>query len=85
MDIKNVGNNINPIKTAYNKSANQTPKNAESKPSDKLEISNAARDLQTKNVSSKDLEAIRQKIDSNFYNSEEVMVKVAEAILKDMA
>lgn len=59
-------------------------KNASAKPADKLEISEQAKILNEGKVSPKDLEAIRAKIDQGFYNSEEVLSKVADAILKEI-
>ena len=59
-------------------------KNASAKPADKLEISEQAKILNEGKVSPKDLEAIRAKIDQGFYNSDEVLSKVADAILKEI-
>lgn len=51
---------------------------------DRIEISPEAKMLQSNNVSAKDLEQIKEKINSNFYNSEAVLSKVAESIIKDI-
>ena len=59
-------------------------KNASAKPIDKLEISEKAKLLNDGKVANKDLEAIRAKIESGFYNSDEVLSKVADAILKEI-
>ncbi len=51
---------------------------------DSLEISKEAKELQQKSEQIKDLSAIRQKIKSGFYNSDEVLSKVADRILKEL-
>ncbi|MFN3695602.1 MAG: flagellar biosynthesis anti-sigma factor FlgM [Ignavibacterium sp.] len=51
---------------------------------DSLEISKEAKELQQKSEQVKDLAAIRQKIKSGFYNSDEVLSKVADRILKEL-
>ena len=48
---------------------------------DKIEISDQARALQGSSES-RDLSEIQKKIESGFYNTEEVISKVAEAVLK---
>ncbi|MBI2420096.1 MAG: hypothetical protein HYV28_19720 [Ignavibacteriales bacterium] len=53
-------------------------------PVDKLEISPEAKKLMDKNVSGKDFEVIKQRIQSNFYNSPEVLASVATSILKEI-
>jgi anti-sigma28 factor (negative regulator of flagellin synthesis) len=58
--------------------------NTTAKPADKLQISEQAKLLNEGKVSPKDLEAIRAKIDQGFYNSDEVLSKVADAILKEI-
>lgn len=65
---------------------NTTAKENESqvKAADRIEISPEAKMLQSKNVSAKDLEQIKQKIGSNYYNSDMVLSKVADALLKDI-
>jgi anti-sigma28 factor (negative regulator of flagellin synthesis) len=51
---------------------------------DKLEISNEAKLLQTNSAESKKLELIREKIANKFYDSDEVLGKVADKILEDI-
>lgn len=51
---------------------------------DSLEISREAKELQQKSEQVKDLSLVRERIKSGFYNSEEVLNKVAEKILKDL-
>ena len=86
MDIKSIGNTggINPLHENYNKH-NVQPENEQAKTrGDKLEISSQARDLQAKNVSTKDFAMIKERIKTNYYDSPEVINKVAEEILKDL-
>lgn len=84
MEIQGISNS-NYIPVHEPKNVQEIPKeNIESsKKSDKLEISNEARILQS-NESQKDLAAIQEKIQNNFYNSDEVINKTASAILKLM-
>lgn len=83
MEVNKIGNIGNPYKGGYDqKSVNDSQ--TDSKPSDKLEISSEARNLQSKNVSAKDFAAIKEKIDTNFYNTDKVISKVADEILKSM-
>ena len=51
---------------------------------DRIEISPEAKMLQSNNVSGKDLEKIKERINTQFYNSDEVLAKVAQAIIKDL-
>lgn len=51
---------------------------------DSLEISKEAKELLSKNEQIKDLSVIKDRIKSGFYNSDEVLNKVAERILKDL-
>jgi anti-sigma28 factor (negative regulator of flagellin synthesis) len=55
-----------------------------SKPVDKLEISEKGKLLNEGKVSVKDLDSIKAKIESGFYNSDEILGKVADAILKEI-
>jgi len=50
---------------------------------DKIEISEEARSLQS-NSGVRDLSEIKKRIESKFYNSKEVIEKVAEKILKQI-
>lgn len=51
---------------------------------DSLEISKEAKELHQKSEQVNDLSAIREKIKSGFYNSDEVLNKVAERLLKEL-
>jgi len=51
---------------------------------DKIEISAKGRTMATTELSPERLEEIRNKINSNFYNSNEVLSKVADKVLSDI-
>ncbi len=51
---------------------------------DKIVISQEAKKLHINGAAGKDYEAIKEKINNNFYNSDEVLNKVAESILKEV-
>ena len=58
-------------------------KNPDLTKKDKIEISKQAIAMQSTNET-KNLAEIQKKIDSGFYNSEEVLSKVADSILKEI-
>ncbi len=68
------------------KKGNQESKDPETvvRSSDRIEISPEAKMLNSINVQGKDIAQIKDRIKSNFYNSEEVLEKVAGAISKDL-
>lgn len=81
MEIKGVSNNnILPLHETIKQNVVQSDIK---KKSDKLEISNEARVLQTTNKN-KDLTLIQARIKSNYYNSDEVISHTANAILRQM-
>ena len=51
---------------------------------DRIEISPEAKMLNSQNVQSKDFEQINNRIKSNYYNSDEALEKIADAIAKDL-
>lgn len=51
-------------------------------PKDKIEISDLAKSF--KSADQQKISAIKEKIDSGYYNSDEVIAKVAEEILKEI-
>ncbi len=57
---------------------------SESKIQDKLELSDEAKKIQNSASNTKNLDEIKAKIDSNFYNSNAVISKVADKILNVM-
>lgn len=84
MQIKGISNN-SPFTPTPNQVRNSEHKGSEEvKDRDKIEISSAARELAKNEPAAKKLEEIKQKIASKFYDSEEVINKVADAILKEL-
>lgn len=51
---------------------------------DSLEISKEAKELHQKSEQLKDLSLIKERITTGFYNSDEVLDKVADRILKEL-
>jgi len=51
---------------------------------DSLEISKEAKELQQKSEQVRDLSVVKERIKSGFYNSDEVLGKVADRILKEL-
>ncbi len=82
MNIKPISNNY-----SYNNGGLEGKKgkesSGESKIEDKLEISEQAKVLNKENLQSK-LALIKERIGSNFYNSEEVTKKVSQEIYKEI-
>ena len=58
---------------------------ASSKQSDSIEISAKAQKLSKTVDNGKNLDAIREKVVNGFYNSDKVLSKVADAILKELS
>ncbi|QQS35436.1 MAG: hypothetical protein IPM56_14460 [Ignavibacteriales bacterium] len=81
MEIKGISNNQYFSKEVNKPKVEQENQNPQK---DKLEISREAKLLQSNSAETKDLDAIREKIDSKFYNSDEVLNKVAEKILEEL-
>jgi anti-sigma28 factor (negative regulator of flagellin synthesis) len=80
MEIRNVLSSVykndDPVKKSSGKSPDVTKK-------DKIEISKQAMAMQN-TEETKNLADIQKKIDSGFYNSDEVLSKVADSILKEI-
>jgi anti-sigma28 factor (negative regulator of flagellin synthesis) len=77
---------INPISTkVILPSDNQvkTTKTEAVPPKDKIQISGLAKSMNTANQEK--LQAVKEKMDSGFYNSDEVISKVADEILKEIS
>lgn len=81
MNIKGVGNNVNRYTELYKKQEEATSRQAQKK-TDKLDLSDAAKKLKNEGVDSKDFTEVKMKIDSGYYNTDEVINKVADEILK---
>jgi hypothetical protein len=83
MNIKPISNNY-----SYNNRELEGKKGKESAPEskieDKIEISEQAKVMNKENLQSKKLAVIKDRINSNFYNSDEVTKKVAQEIYKDI-
>lgn len=86
MDIKSVSGTINaytrPISNNNPQDTNTAIQAKNNVVTDKLEISKEARELQSKDITAKDYTKIQNRIDSGYYNSKDVIAKVAESILQ---
>ena len=82
MEINRINSNFIPTTSTSKKKAVST---TESKVGDKIEISNEAKILQQQNVSTKDLSGIKENIDNKFYDTPEVLDKVADNIMKELS
>lgn len=85
MEIKGVNNSYNPYQDAQVKAKTEAVNNEQNKKADKLELSSAAKELQSKNVDSAKVAEAKDKVNQGFYNSGEVINKVADSILKEVA
>ena len=81
MQIRGLSNN--PLFVNNPKGKNISSTNSE-EPKDKIEISSAARDLAKSDMSQQRLEEIKNRIKSKFYDSEQVLNKVADKLLDDI-
>ena len=84
MNIKPISNNYsyNNNKELEGKKGKESAN--ESKIEDKIEISEQAKVMNKENLQTKKLALIKDRIDSNFYNSDKVAKKVAQEIYKDL-
>ena len=82
MEIKGVNSNFNPYQDAQVKAKTDAVNDVQNKKSDKLELSSAAKELQAKNVDPVKVAEVKEKVQQGYYNSEEVINKVADSILK---
>lgn len=83
MEIKPVSGNINLVQNNIVKK--QEEQKQDSSPKDRLEISSEAKSLSSATVKGKNLDEIRNKIALNYYNTDEVINKVAEKIIKEIS
>ena len=79
MEIKSISNSS--IRTDSSSSSKSSGK-AKSSASDKIEISAEAKIKSVNPTESKDLELINQRINNKFYDTDEVIDKVANTIIK---
>jgi len=80
MEIRNV---LSSVYKSDDKFKSQSGKTTDTVKRDKIEISEQAKALQNTGET-KNLAEIQKKIDSGFYNSDAVISKVADAILKEI-
>lgn len=81
MQVKGINNNVfsqTPSKVSKPNSSDSASKK------DRIEISSQARNIAKSDLGSQRLEEIKQKLNSKFYDTEEVLSKVADAILKEL-
>lgn len=83
MKIEHLKSNIYSPKPSTAKE-NQRTEEQSHKQSDSIEISSQGQQLSKIFDSGKNLDIIREKIKQGFYNSDEVLKKVADAILKEI-
>ncbi len=81
MDIKGVGNNYNRFTELYKKQEQASSRQAQAK-TDKLELSDAAKKLKSEGIDPQLITEVKTKIGNGYYNSEEVINKVADEIIK---
>lgn len=81
MNIKSISNNLLFVNQPKDKKA-ENPQTQDVK--DKIEISNAGRNIAASELSPERLEEIRSRISSKFYSTDEVYNKVAEKILGEL-
>ena len=84
MNIKGVGNNLNRFTELYKKQEEATSRQAQQK-TDKLDLSDAAKKLKAEGVDPKRLTEVKLRIESRYYNSEEIISKVADEIIKEFS
>ena len=82
MEIRSVSNNPLFVNQTKNSKPEET-QNQETK--DKIVISSEARDMAKVDLNPARLEEIRDRINSKFYDSDEVLNKVAEKVLVEVA
>lgn len=81
MNIKGVGNNLNRYTELYKKQEEATSRQTQKK-TDKLDLSDAAKKLKAEGVESKQISDVKLKVESGYYNTDEVINQVADEILK---
>ncbi len=84
MDIKGISGSQFVPKQVNGKNQKDFPENTPGTTSDKIEISEAAKLMQKNSAETARLDAIKEKIKNNFYNSNEVIEATANAILKEL-
>jgi anti-sigma28 factor (negative regulator of flagellin synthesis) len=82
--IESLKSNLYPFKQSSSVKDNSKTGEQSHKTSDSLQISSKGQELSKISDSGKNLDSIREKIDQGFYNSEEVLNKVADSILQEI-
>jgi anti-sigma28 factor (negative regulator of flagellin synthesis) len=86
MEIKPIsGSNINLVKNNIVKKQEEQQKQDTSAARDRLEISEEAKSISSASIKGKNLDDIKSKVESGFYDSDDVINKVADKILKDIS
>ncbi len=83
MQIKPVNNSSFYTREVPGKSTDPKEQ-GENKIKDKLELSEEAKNIQKSQGENSNMEKIKERIKSNFYNSPDVISKVADNILKEI-
>ena len=86
MQIKSISNNPYYTNNKIKDQVNNHGESSKNKIQDKLELSKEAKSLTEKGSveDTEKLDKIKSKIDNNFYNSDSVINKVADSILKEI-
>jgi len=82
MEIKRISNNAFFPNSTENISKKKVEPSEQKQ--DKLEISERANQMSKTNSDSKNIEEIRNRIDSKFYDSDKVIKKISSEILKEI-
>ena len=84
MNVKGVGNNYSKYTELYKKQEQASSRQTQKK-TDKLELSDAAKRLKSEGIDPQMLTQVKTKIESGYYNSDEVIGKVADEIIKSFS
>ena len=84
MEIRSVSNDPLVTNMNQNKKIDSALVPPQDPTKDKIEISAEARTMATTELSPERMKEIQNKINSNFYNSDEVLSKVADKVLSDI-
>lgn len=84
MKIEHLKSNIYSPKPSTAKENQKAEEQSSNKQADTIKISSQGQQLSKVFEGGKDLDIIREKIKQGFYNSDEVLKKVADAILKEI-
>ena len=85
MTINRVGSGISPLPENSQRGKNNTDaKPVSKKTSDRIEISQEAKVKNTEISDTNKLSLVKERIDSGFYNNEDVINSVADSVLKEI-